>query len=199
MSVSSRWWNCEALLVFMGALLLSPVSTRFILLVATGNQHLKARGERTLRPSRGNPPNPPWLMFSKVNQNRNTHVMSSARPLSYTILESLIITMPNSYFNMCHSELQSLGCILKNADQSKHGIRLAVPPPAWPCPDPQQLQLLGGSAHFVFQCRDSVMNGNDHRWESVVSGFAQVEGARIVPFSWRQKSSWNIESPSGSG
>lgn len=56
---------------------------------------------------------------------------------------------------MCHIELRRFGCKLMNVNQRKSGIRLAVSPK-----DPQQVQLLGDSAPFVFKYRDSGINGN---------------------------------------
>lgn len=127
-------------------------------------------GERTLTPSLGNPPNPPRWMFSRGEPEQKYTRNVSLRITFHThaILESLIITMPNYYFSMCHIELRSLGSKLINVDQSKCDIRLSVSPTAWSCTDPQQLQLLGDSAHFVFKCRDSGINGN---WLTLMNRF----------------------------
>jgi len=78
-------------------------------------------GETALTPS--------WA-FSRgePEQNYTWNVSPRVTFHTHSILESLIITKPDYYFNMCHIELQTLGCKLINVDRSKRGIRLAVSP-----------------------------------------------------------------------
>lgn len=87
--------------------------------VATGNQRLLGVAWRKdSLPSLRNTPD----QGSSRGESEHKYMCNLSLRVTFPTHGTLMRRMPN-YFNICHIELQSLGCELINVDQSKRGIR----------------------------------------------------------------------------
>lgn len=156
--------------------------------MAIGNQCLlRVAWRKDSHPSLRNPPEQ-GCCKGKSEQKYVCNLSLCVTFPTHGTLESLMRKMPNYAFDICHIELQSLGCKLINVGDSKHGTRCVT----------NSLILHGSTAAsalrrfkliLYFKCRDSGINGNllllMNRLQIAINHvrFCPSGSTWIVPFS----------------
>lgn len=108
-------------------------------------------------PSLGNPPDLPQWAFSRgePEQNYTCNVLLRGAFHTHSVLESVIITTPNYYLNVCHIELRSLQINKRRPEQMCCITNSLIPHKSTAAS-----ALRRFSSFQVFKSRDRGINGN---------------------------------------